>query len=85
MLLEVKCCLVQCSALRKPRFAIQVLCHEEDLKSWLLNINFKKEDLHGLSIGAHPRFLLSDNFLAKGIEKIRDMPRAQLYALREGK
>ena len=48
-------------SIRKPRFAIHALCHEEDLKSWLLNINFKKEDLHGLSIGAHSRYLLSDN------------------------
>ena len=72
-------------SIRKPRFAIHALCHEEDLKSWLLNINFKKEDLHGLSIGAHPRYLLSVNFLAKVIEKIHGLSGALLYAVGEGK
>ena len=48
---------------RKPRFSIQVPCHEEDLLNWLLDMDFKKEDSHGLALERHPRFKLSENCL----------------------
>ena len=53
---------------RKPHFAIQSLCHDSDLKDWLLDMDFKKDDNHGL--GAHPKVQLSENFLERVTAKI---------------
>ena len=38
------------------------------MKDWLLDMDFKKDDNHGL--GAHPKVQLSENFLERVTAKI---------------
>ena len=74
-----------CKCPRKPSFSIQVLCHDPDLKNWLLYMDFKKEDSHGMTVGEHLQFQLSENLIEKVIAKIHEMPRKELYAVGDGK
>ena len=67
---------------RKPLFGIQSLCHDSD---WLLDMDFKQDDNHGLAVGAHPKCQLSEDFLNWIIAKICLMPKDKLYAVSEGK
>ena len=48
-------------------------------------MDFKKDDRHGLAVGAHPKKQLSEDCIERVIAKIRTMPRDQLYAVGEGK